>query len=127
MHRCYEFIDHYNFDREVVGVAIYYFDRYTSSQTSCEGVHTKDKFQIIAVTSLFLAIKLHSMSEDHLVQSRPHALARLLYGHVDPQEIYEMEMAILEDHISRRLPCSKMICLIDGPFQRWHFSNQVTK
>ena len=95
MHRCYEFIDHYNFDREVVGVAIYYFDRYTSSQTSCEGVHTKDKFQIIAVTSLFLAIKLHSMSDNCLVESRSQALARLLYDHVDPQEIYEMEMNIL--------------------------------
>mmetsp|Transcript_26673 Transcript_26673/g.45402 ORF Transcript_26673/g.45402 Transcript_26673/m.45402 type:complete len:306 (+) Transcript_26673:137-1054(+) len=93
----YEFIDHYNFDREVVGVAFSYFDRYISIQKSCkEDVHTKDKYQLIAVTSLFVAIKLHSMSEDHLVQSRPHALARLLYGHVDPQEIYEMEMAILQ-------------------------------
>lgn len=94
-HRCYEFVDHYNFDREVVGVAMYYFDRYISSQASCDGVHTKDKFQIIAVTSLFLAIKLHSMSEDRLIESRSRALARLLYDHVDPQEIYEMEMKIL--------------------------------
>lgn len=94
-HRCYEFIDHYSFDREVVGVAMYYFDRYISSQASCDGIRTKDKFQIIAVTSLFLAIKLHSMSEDRLIESRSRALARLLYDHVDPQEIYEMEMEIL--------------------------------
>jgi hypothetical protein len=95
LHRYYEFIDHYNFDREVVGVAINYFDRYISSQKSCEDVHTKDKYQIIAVTSLFLAIKLHSMSEDCLVESRSRALARLLYGHANPKEIYEMEMNIL--------------------------------
>ncbi len=74
---------------------MYYFDRYISSQASCDGVHIKDKFQIIAVTSLFLAIKLHSMSEDRLVESRSRALARLLYDHVDPQEIYQMEMEIL--------------------------------
>ncbi len=74
---------------------MYYFDRYISSQASCNGVHTKDKFQIIAVTSLFLAIKLHSMSEDRLIESRSRALARLLYDHVDPQEIYDMEMEIL--------------------------------
>eukprot|EP00986_Skeletonema_menzelii_P005909 scaffold2231_cov122-Skeletonema_menzelii.AAC.1 len=92
---CYEFIDHYNFDREVVGVAIYYFDHYISSQSSCESVHTKAKFQIIAVTSLFLAIKIHSTSEECLVESRSRALSRLLYDHVDPQEIYEMEMDIL--------------------------------
>lgn len=93
--RYYEFIDHYNFDREVVGVAVNYFDRYISSQKSCEDVHTKDKYQIIAVTSLFLAIKLHSMSEDCLVESRARALTRLLYGNVNPKEIYEMEIEIL--------------------------------
>lgn len=74
---------------------MYYFDSYISSQASCDGVHTKDKFQIIAVTSLFLAIKLHSMSEDRLIESRSRALARLLYDHVDPQDIIEMEMEIL--------------------------------
>ena len=94
--RYYEFIDHYNFDREVVGIAISYFDRYISSQKCCEGVHNKEKYQIIAVTSLFLAIKLHSMSEDCLVQNRTFALARLLYGHVDPEQIYKMEMDILQ-------------------------------
>ena len=90
--RYYEFVDHYNYDREVVGVAISYFDRYISSQ-SCEDVYTKDKYQLIAVTSLFLAIKLHG---DGLNQNKSLALARLLYGHVDPQEIYEMEMDILQ-------------------------------
>ena len=74
---------------------MYYFDRYISSRSSCEGVHTKEKFQIIAVTSLFLAIKIHSTSEESLVESRSRALSRLLYDHVDPQEIYEMEMDIL--------------------------------
>lgn len=72
-----------------------YFDRYVSSHKSCD-FHTKDKYQIIAVTSLFLAIKLHSMSEDCLVKNRSHALARLLYSHVNPQEIYAMEMDILQ-------------------------------
>lgn len=96
LRRYYEFVDHYNFDREVVGVAISYFDRYISSQKSCEDVHTKDKYQVIAVTTLFLAIKLHSISEDCLIRNRSLAMARLLYGHVDPQEIYEMEMDILE-------------------------------
>jgi len=94
--RYYEFIDHYKFDREIVGVAINYFDRYISSQTSWVDVCTKEKFQIIAITSLFLAIKLHSTSEDTLIESRSRALARLLYSHADPQEIYEMEMDILQ-------------------------------
>ena len=74
---------------------MYYFDRYISSRSSCEGLYTTEKFQIIAVTSLFLAIKIHSTSGECLVESRSRALSRLLYDHVDPQEIYAMEMDIL--------------------------------
>jgi len=95
-YRYYEFIDHYNFDRELVGVALSYFDRYISNHASNEDVHTKDKFQIVAVTCLYLAIKIHSISEACLVESRSRALSRLLYGHVDPRTIYQMEMNVLQ-------------------------------
>lgn len=74
-------------------MAINYFDRYISTQTSFQN---KETYQIIAVTSLYLAIKLHSMSEDCLVESRSRALARLVYDHADPQEIYKMEIDILQ-------------------------------
>ncbi|KAK1739417.1 cyclin family protein [Skeletonema marinoi] len=87
----YEFIDHYNFDREVVGVAISYFDRYISSQKSCkEDVHTKDNHFTLRCDQAPFHVGGSSCPQP------PHALARLLYGHVDPQEIYEMEMAILQ-------------------------------
>lgn len=73
-----------------------YFDRYISSQILCEGVHTKEKYQIVAITALFLAIKVHSMSEECLVESRSQVLSRLIYGQVNPQKIYEMERNILQ-------------------------------
>ena len=78
-------------------MAMYYFDCYISKQTSSasEETHTKDQFQTIAVTSLFLAIKLHSMSEDCLAKNRSNALSRLLCDDVDPKIIYEIERDIL--------------------------------
>jgi hypothetical protein len=50
----YQVIDHFDFSREVVGVAIHYLDRYLATK-----VVNKKMFQLAAMTSLFLAIKLY--------------------------------------------------------------------
>lgn len=52
---CYQVIDHLNFDREIVYVTLNYLDRYLS----CSKVNKKT-FQLAAMTSLYLAIKLYS-------------------------------------------------------------------
>jgi len=56
----FEVVDHFRFDREVVSIALYYLDRVVSIQTEELGqtMHRRE-FQLIAVTSLYIAIKLH--------------------------------------------------------------------
>mmetsp|Transcript_23023 Transcript_23023/g.25387 ORF Transcript_23023/g.25387 Transcript_23023/m.25387 type:complete len:360 (-) Transcript_23023:272-1351(-) len=56
----FEVVDHFQFDREVVSIALYYLDRVVSIQTEELGqaMHRRE-FQLIAVTSLYIAIKLH--------------------------------------------------------------------
>jgi hypothetical protein len=92
--RYYEFIDHFNFDREVVGVAINYVDHYTSINADSLD---DDTYQTLAATALFLAIKLHATSceVDNLHKVRKQALSKIIYGLANPKKIYEMEMSIL--------------------------------
>lgn len=56
----FEVVDHFRFDREVVSIALFYLDRVVSIQTKEMGiVLNRREFQLIAVTSLYIAIKLH--------------------------------------------------------------------
>jgi hypothetical protein len=73
----YELCDYFRLQREVVGVALYYVDRYftitfgggggagTSSgeeQTTTTNPVTKREFQLIGLTALYVAVKLHGQS-----------------------------------------------------------------
>lgn len=50
----YQVIDHYDFSREVVSISIHFLDRYLSTRTV-----NKRTFQMAAMTTLYLAIKLY--------------------------------------------------------------------
>ncbi|EED94353.1 predicted protein [Thalassiosira pseudonana CCMP1335] len=93
----YEFIDHYNFDREAVLIALNYFDRYIYEKTKTNRTETlnREMYQLIAMACLFLSIKVHSIAEEKLVEVRNRALSRLVYGHEDPTKVLEMERDIL--------------------------------
>lgn len=62
---CYEVVDHFEFDREAVYFALNYVDRTvaTRAQTS-EDPPSKRKFQLLAVTALFIALKLHGSTDN---------------------------------------------------------------
>ena len=60
----FEVVDHFNFDREVVSVALHYLDLVVAMKTKADGVAIlRRDFQLIAVTSLYLAIKLHGETD----------------------------------------------------------------
>jgi Cyclin, N-terminal domain len=60
----YEVVDHFNFEREVVSVALRYLDLVVSIKTEASGnAILRRDFQLIAVTSLYVAIKLHGESD----------------------------------------------------------------
>ncbi|KAL3777165.1 hypothetical protein ACHAWO_003222 [Cyclotella atomus] len=61
----YDVVDHFKYDRNVVTIALRYIDQYVShllmrkSSSNGEPVVKRRHFQLIAVTSLYLAIKIH--------------------------------------------------------------------
>jgi Cyclin, N-terminal domain len=61
---CYEVVDHFGFDREVVAIALNYLDRVVAIKVkSSQDPISKREFQLVAVTSLYVAIKLHGENE----------------------------------------------------------------
>eukprot|EP00527_Entomoneis_sp_CCMP2396_P001644 CAMPEP_0198147810 /NCGR_PEP_ID=MMETSP1443-20131203/37897_1 /TAXON_ID=186043 /ORGANISM="Entomoneis sp., Strain CCMP2396" /LENGTH=344 /DNA_ID=CAMNT_0043812297 /DNA_START=204 /DNA_END=1238 /DNA_ORIENTATION=+ len=54
----YQVIDHFDFSREVVAIAMNYLDRYLATK-----IVNKKVFQLAAMTALFLAVKLHEPSK----------------------------------------------------------------
>lgn len=64
---------------------------------SFDAKHAMDMYQIVAVTSLFLALKLHATSceVENLSEARSRALSKILYSTPNPQDILEMELKML--------------------------------
>lgn len=78
-------VDHFDFSREVVAVAMSYLDRYL-----CARKVNKKMFQLAAMTSLFVAIKLYEPSALKL-----SSLTGLSRGFFTPEHIIAMEQSIL--------------------------------
>ena len=95
---CYQFVDHFDLNREVVCVTMSYLDRYLSKRSVNRRI-----FQLAAMTALYLAIKLYEpgkirMSslidlsrgyflEDHIV-TMEDSMLRTLGWHVHPPTPY---------------------------------------
>jgi Cyclin, N-terminal domain len=56
----YQVIDHYNFNREVVFIALNYLDRMVAQLAAKDSIR-KTEFRLVAVTSLYMAVKLHGI------------------------------------------------------------------
>lgn len=102
----YMVVDHFGFDREVVEISFNYLDRYMSSLYDPRSIShhknsTIDKrsFQLIAASSLYVAIKLHGDSA--LIRSRSNrfhlvgTFVQLSRGLFTTEDILEMEREIL--------------------------------
>lgn len=61
---CYEVVDHFGFDREAVFFALNYLDRTVAARAQAsEEPPSKRKFQLLAVTALYIALKLHGSTD----------------------------------------------------------------
>lgn len=80
----YQVVDHFDFSREVVSVSINYLDRYLAKRSV-----NKKVFQLAAMTSLFLAIKLYEPGR--LSMSSMIELSR---GYFMVEQMSAMEMSI---------------------------------
>lgn len=81
----FQVVDHFDFNREIVEVSLSYLDRYLSSQ------HVNKKiFQLAAMTTLYLAIKLYENRSLKIT-----SLIELSRGKFMPEHISAMEESIL--------------------------------
>lgn len=81
----YQVIDHFDFSREVVCVSMHYLDRFLAKRPV-----SKKVFQLAAMTTLFLAIKL--FEPGRLSMSSMIELSR---GYFTTQQMMAMEMSVL--------------------------------
>jgi Cyclin, N-terminal domain len=81
----YQVIDHFDFSREVVSVSIHYLDRYLAKRPV-----NKKVFQLAAMTTLFLAIKLFEPGRLSMA-----SMIELSRGYFTVEQMIAMEMSIL--------------------------------
>jgi len=84
---CFRVVDHCNIDRDVVGIALSYFDRYLSSQTSTK----QSLMKLVGMTSLYLAAKWHSTRKISVSN-----MSSLSHGHFQVDQILNMESCIIK-------------------------------
>lgn len=84
---CFQVVDHCDIDRDVVSVALSYFDRYLS----CHAKIAESLYQLVAMTSLYLAVKLHSTKKISVA-----SMSSLSKGQFRPDQISKMEVYIIQ-------------------------------
>jgi len=81
----YQVVDHFDLSREVVTISIHYLDRYLSTRSV-----TKKLFQLVAMTTLYIAIKLYEPGTLSM-----KSMIDLSRGFFTVDQMAEMEMDIL--------------------------------
>ncbi len=110
---CYQVVDHFDFNREVVSVAMSYLDRYLATRTVNRRI-----FQLAAMTALFLAIKLYEPGK-----LRMSSLIDLSRGYFMAEHIVTMEDSMLQSlgwHLHPPTPlafCRDFMKLVSGDIE----------
>ena len=87
---CYQVVDFCKFRRETVAIGMSYLDRYLSTSAGRGALTDRKEYQLSAMTTLYMAIKLHEPLE-----METSLLADLSRGCYNEQEISDMEKDIL--------------------------------
>jgi hypothetical protein len=88
---CYQVVDFCKFRRETVGIGMSYLDRYLCSDKGKKALGDRKEYQLVAMTCLYIAIKLHEPLE-----METSLLADLSRGCYTEMEFANMERKILE-------------------------------
>uniref|UniRef100_A0A7S4EJ60 Cyclin-like domain-containing protein n=1 Tax=Pseudo-nitzschia australis TaxID=44445 RepID=A0A7S4EJ60_9STRA len=88
---CYQVVDFCKFRRETVGIGMSYLDRYMCSSKGTKALGDRKEYQLVAMTCLYIAIKLHEPLE-----METSLLADLSRGCYTEMEFANMEQNILE-------------------------------
>lgn len=124
----FEVADHYHFDREVAAIAMNFLDRYIARRTKYMGsTTTKKEFQLLGVTCLYLAIKIHGerpAATDGLQRAKLKidVFVELSRGIFSRASIESAEMQVLEG-LSWRLNPPTCVGFVSGLLELlppWH-------
>ena len=85
----YQVIDHFDYDRETVAISMNYLDRYL-----CKRPVNKRTFQLLAMTSLYLACKVYHQNDGSKL--RMSSLIKMGRGNFTEEHITAMEGSILK-------------------------------
>mmetsp|Transcript_25016 Transcript_25016/g.45057 ORF Transcript_25016/g.45057 Transcript_25016/m.45057 type:complete len:335 (-) Transcript_25016:133-1137(-) len=107
---CYQIVDHFDFNRDVVSVTMSYLDRYLATRAVNRRI-----FQLAAITALYLAIKLFEPGTLHMSN-----LVHLSRGYFTAEHIMSMENTMFQTlnwHVHPPTPyafCSDLMILVPG-------------
>jgi Cyclin, N-terminal domain len=97
---CFEVVDHFTYDREVVSFALSYLDRAAARKSELtDDPLPKRDYQRLAVTSLYMAIKLHGETDEKEGPRRKLGIkvfVELSRGFFDRDAIEATERSILQ-------------------------------
>mmetsp|Transcript_5840 Transcript_5840/g.12774 ORF Transcript_5840/g.12774 Transcript_5840/m.12774 type:complete len:337 (-) Transcript_5840:170-1180(-) len=122
---CYQIVDTYDFNREVVSITMSYLDRYLATRIVNSRI-----FQLAAMTALYLAVKLYEPGK-----LRVSSLVHLSRGFFMADHIVTMEHSMLEAlrwHVHPPTPiafCRDLMHLVSGevPASARHDVNELAR
>jgi hypothetical protein len=111
--------DYFDLNREIAAIATFYVDRYFTLVNSPDAPITTRLYQLVALTSLFIAIKTHGELKHHDEENQDHAefnisfCAQLSRNQFTLKEIEQCEQSLLctlDWHVNPVVPS----CVIDA-------------
>ena len=88
---CYRIVDFCKFERESVAIAMSLLDRYLSSDAGREALCDKTAFQLVAMTCLYTAVKVHEPEA-----LTPTVMARLSQSMYTSKDFEQCEVELLQ-------------------------------
>lgn len=123
----FEVADYFSYDRDVVAISLNYIDRYMvfNPETENDPRTCKRRFQLLTLTALYIAMKLHGDSSDASCAGRKPSIKLFvsLSRHMfEPGEIERMELNILTNLRWRVNPplSSTFVKYFIDLFPAWH-------
>lgn len=101
----YQVADHFDLTRDLVYIALNYVDRVCAASDTMELLRDKSRFQLLAMSALCLAIKLHGGMDTHAPGVESSIVETILHlgrGHFSAEELKAMEIDALQ-HLQWRL------------------------
>lgn len=86
----YNVVDYFNLSRETAAMSIAYSDRFLQTDKGSEYLNDTDKYQLLCIVSLYVAVKVHETSS-----LPPKMFVEIGHGHYTADQMEQMETVLL--------------------------------